>query len=183
MLQGQSPGLSSRGTCSVSKPKERFSVKRVSDYEKFDQAIGTKFLLSTKGFRVPNPEKVPINRIMLVCQGSNGTDVKYSDSDGFGCPGIMGLWDLHSSDALNRAKLTMSSRYVDANFCPMCSFWATNNETLNNHVHKHYNMGLLCRKDGFMKASVGAMKQHMETEHGFESKQATKKNKEPVGKS
>ena len=49
--------------------------------------------------------------------------------------------DLHSSDALSWAKMQLASGRVDANFCPMCLFWSTNNETLNNHVHKHYKMG------------------------------------------
>ena len=72
-----------------------------------------------------------IECIMLVCQCENGDDVAYGDSDGFGCPGMMGLWDLHSSDALKWAKMQLSSSKVDANFCPLCMFWSTNNETLN----------------------------------------------------
>ena len=107
---------------------------------------------------------------MLVCQRENGVNMKYSDSNGFGCPGTMGLWDLHSSDALNRAKMQLPSSSVDMNFWPCCTFWSTNNETLNNHVCKHYEMGLTCQADGFMTASVAAMKVHMETEHGYEGK-------------
>ena len=113
-----------------------------------------------------------IKRVMLMCQRENGVNVKYSDSDGFGRPGTMGLWDLHSSDALNRAKMQLPSGSVDANFCPCCAFFSTNNETLNNHVRKHYGMGLTCRADGFTMASVAAMKAHMESEHGYEGKRA-----------
>ena len=87
----------------------------------------------------------------------------YGNLDGFGCPGMMDLWDLHSSDALSRAKMQLVSSRVDANFCPMCLFWSTNNETLNNHVRKHYKMGLTCHADGFTMASVAAMKAHMES--------------------
>ena len=118
---------------------------------------------------------------MLVCQHKNGVNVKYSDSDGFGRPGTMGLWDLHSSDTLNQAKMQLPSRSVDANFCPCCAFWSTNNETLNNHVRKHYKMGLTCWADRFMMASVAAMKAHMETEHGYEGKRAGAVKK-PKGK-
>ena len=107
---------------------------------------------------------------MLVCQCENGVNVKYSDSDGFGCPGTMGLWDLHSNDALNRAKMQLPSGSIDANFCPCCAFYLTNNETLNNHVRKHYRMGLTCRSDRFTTASMAAMKAHMEMEHGYEGK-------------
>ena len=122
-----------------------------------------------------------IKRVMLVCQCKNGINVKYSDSDGFGHPGTMGLWDLHSSEALNRAKMQLPSGSVDANFCPCCVFFLTNNETLNNHVRKHYGMGLTCQADGFTTASVAAMKVHMESEHGYEGKHAGAVKK-PKGK-
>ena len=130
------------------------------------------FKKGPRGSRAPDTTKVPIKRVMLMCQRENGVNVKYSDSDRFGCPGTMGLWDLHSSDALNQAKMQLPSGSIDANFCPCCTFYSTNNETLNNHVRKHYGMGLTCRSDGFMTASVAAMKMHMETEHGYEGKRA-----------
>ena len=107
--------------------------------------------------------------------------MRYSDPDGFGHPGMMGLWDLHSSDALNRAKMQLSSGRVDTNFCPCCMFWSTNNETLNNHVRKHYGMSLTCQADGFTTASMAAMKMHMELEHGYEGKH-TSVVKKPKGK-
>ena len=109
---------------------------------------------------------------MLVCQCKNGVNVAYSDPDGFGCPGTMGLWDLYSNDALSWAKMQLSSGRVDANYCPLCAFWSLNNEILNNHVRKHYKMGLTCRADGFTMASMAAMKSHMETKHGYEVKRA-----------
>ena len=90
---------------------------------------------------------------------------------------MMGLWDLHSSDALSLAKMQLQSGKVDANFCPLCVFWSTNNETLNNHVSKHYKMGLTCRAHSFMMASVAAMKAHMEAEHGYEGKCAAQAKK------
>ena len=143
---------------------------RGGDTSKFDKKVGTKFKKSVKGSRAPNSVKVTIDWVMLVCQHKNGIDVAYSDPDGFGCPGTMGLWDLHSTDALSRAKMQLPSSRVDANFCPLCTFWSTNNETLNNHVCKQYRMGLTCRSDGFMTASVAVMKAHMEMEHGYEGK-------------
>ena len=85
---------------------------------------------------------------------------------------MMGLWDLHSSDALSRAKLQLASGQVVANYCPLCAFWSTNNETLNNHVRKHYKIGLTCQADGFTMASVATMKAHMESAHGYEGKYA-----------
>ena len=151
------------------------------DISWFDKEVDTKFKKGPRGSRVPDTEKVAIKRVMLVCQCENGVNVKYSDSDGFGCPGTMGLWDLHSSNNLNRSKMQLPSGSVDANFYPCCAFWLTNNETLNNHVRKHYRMGLTCQADGFMMASVAAMKAHMESEHGYEGKRAGAVKK-PKGK-
>ena len=128
------------------------------------------FKKGPRGSRAPDTKKVAINRLMLVCQCENSINMRYSDPDGFGRPGTMGLWDLHSSNTLNRVKMQLPSSPVDANFCPCCAFWSTNNETLNNHVRKHYKMGLTCRADGFTTASVAAMKTHMELEHGYEGK-------------
>ena len=144
---------------------------RGSDTSKFDKEVGAKFKKSAKGSRVPDTEKVSIDRIMLVCQRENGVDMAYGDLDGFGHPGTMGLWDLHSSDTLSQAKMQLASGQVDANFCPLCAFWSTNNdETLNNHVRKHYKMGLTCRSDCFTMASMAPMKAHMEAAHGYEGK-------------
>ena len=150
------------------------------DVSQFDKEVESMFKKGPRGSRAPDATKVPVRRMMLVCQCKNGVNVKYSNSDGFGRPGTMGLWDLHSSDALNRAKMQLPSGPLDANFCPCCAFYSTNNETLNNHVCKHYGMGLTCCSDGFTMASMAAMKGHMETNHGYEGKRAAavKKPKE-----
>ena len=71
------------------------------DTSKFDREVGATFKKSAKGSQVPDTEKVAIDRIMLMCQRENGVDMAYGDPDGFGHPGMMGLWDLHSSDALS----------------------------------------------------------------------------------
>ena len=137
------------------------------DTSKFNKEVDTKFKKSAKGSRAPDSAKVTKDRVMLVCQHEN---VAYSDPDGFGHPGTMDLWDLHSTDALSWAKMQLPSDQVDANFCPLCAFWSTNNETLNNHVRKHYRMGLTCHADGYTMASVAAMKAHMGMEHKYEGK-------------
>ena len=146
---------------------------KAGDTSKFDREVGATFKKSAKGSWVPDTEKVAIDRIMLMCQCKNGINVAYGDPDGFGCPGMMGLWDLHSSNALSWVKMLLVSGRVDANFCPMCAFWSTKNETLNNHVRKHYKMGLTCHSDSFTMASVATMKTHMEAEHGYEGKRST----------
>ena len=155
--------------------------RKGGDVSRFDKEVDTKFKKGPRGSLVPDTEKVAIKQVMLVCQCKNGINMKYSDSDGFWRPGTMGLWDLHSSDALNRAKMQLPSGSVDANFCPCCTFWSTNNETLNNHVRKNYGMDLTCRVDGFTMASVAAMKAHMESEHRYEGKHVSAVKK-PKGK-
>ena len=77
------------------------------DTSKFNKEVGTNFKKGAKGFRAPDPEKVPIEQVMLVCQCENGVDIAYSDADGFGRPGTMGLWDLHSMNALSRAEMLL----------------------------------------------------------------------------
>ena len=79
------------------------------DTSKFDKEVGATFKKSAKGSRVPDTEKVAIDQIMLICQQENGVDVAYGNPDGFGCPGMMGLRDLHSSDTLSRAKMQLVS--------------------------------------------------------------------------
>ena len=75
------------------------------DISHFDKEVESMFKKGPQGSWAPDATMVPIRWVMLVCQHENGINVKYSDSDGFGCPGTMGLWDLHSSDALSRAKI------------------------------------------------------------------------------
>ena len=156
-------------------------TQKGSDISRFYKEVESMFKKGPQGSQAPDITKVPIKRVMLLCQRENGVNVKYSDSNRFGCPGTMGLWDLHSSDALNRAKMQLPSGSIDANFCPCCTFYSTNNETLNNYVCKHYGMGLTCWSDGFTMASVATMKGHMETEHGYEGK-CTSAVKKPKGK-
>ena len=151
------------------------------DISRFDKEVETMFKKGPRGSQAPDATKVPIKWVMLMCQCENGVNVKYSNSDGFGRPGTMGLWDLHSSDALSQAKMQLPSGSIDANFCPCCVFYSTNNETLNNHVPKHYGMGLTCWSDRFTTASVAAMKAHMETMHRYEGKHAGAVKK-PKGK-
>ena len=152
-----------------------------SDIAKFDREVGTNFKKGAKGSWAPNSEKVPIDRVMLVCQQENGVDMAYSDPDGFGRLVTMGLWDLHSTNALSRAKMQLSSGHVDANFCPLCALWSTNNETLNNHVRKHCHMGLTCCANGFMTASMAAMKALMETDHRYKGKHGQAKKAKGKG--
>ena len=89
------------------------------DISRFDKEVDTKFKKGPRGSRAPDTKKVAIKQVMLVCQRENGVNVKYSNSDGFGRPGTMGLWDLHSSNALNRVKMQLPSGSVDCELLPV----------------------------------------------------------------
>ena len=39
--------------------------------------------------------------------------------------------------------------------------------SLNNHVRKHYNMGLCCPEDGFVMGSADSMRRHLSDKHGY----------------
>ena len=160
-----------KGVFSVALYHEVLCLKG-GDMTKFDKEVGAKFKKSAKGSRVPDNKKVAIDQLMLVCQRPNSIDVAYADKDGFGHPSMMEFWDLHSNNAMSQVKLQLKSGLVNTNFCAMCTFWSTNNETLNNDIQKHYNMGLTCHADGYRTASISAMKLHMEQDHRYEGKRA-----------
>ena len=61
------------------------------------------------------------------------------------------------------------------NVCPMCRFWNTNDVTLNNHVRKHYNMGLCCPEDGFVCGSASKMRRHLEDKHDYKMRSSKDK--------
>ena len=84
---------------------------------KFNREVGAAFKKLAKGSQVPDTEKVAIDQIMLMCRCENGVNVAYGNPDSFGHPGMMGLWDLHSSNALSQVKMQLASGRVDANFC------------------------------------------------------------------
>ena len=112
-----------------------------------------------------------IERVMMVYRRPNGVIVKDDDKDGFGHTCLLGLWGLHSERALIRCTHNTADgwgdKVVGVNVCPMCRFWNTNDTTLNNHVRKHYNMGLCCPEDGFVTGSALKMRSHLGDKHGY----------------
>ena len=65
--------------------------RKGGDVSWFDKEVDTKFKKGPRGSWVPDTKKVAIKWVMLMCQRENGINVKYSDSNGFGRPGTMGL--------------------------------------------------------------------------------------------
>ena len=92
---------------------------RDGDTSKFDREVEATFKKLAKGSRAPDADKVSMDRIMLVCQCENCIDMAYGDSEGFGHPGMMGLWDLHSREAMSRAKMQLHEWESRREFLPL----------------------------------------------------------------
>ena len=106
----------------------------------------------------------------MVYRRPNGVLVKDDDKDGLGRTCLLGLWGLHSEWALTRCthdSADRRSKVIGMNVCPICRFWNTNDVTLNNHVRKHYNMGLCFPEDGFVSGSAGQMRKHLRKKHAY----------------
>ena len=118
--------------------------KGVKDFTWYDDGWKAP-LPCTLSSRFPNRTNTSMKRVMMVYQRPNGVVVKDDDKDGFRRTSLLGLWGLHSERALARCThygVDGRSRVVGVNVCPICRFWNTNDVTLNNHVRKHYNMGM-----------------------------------------
>ena len=121
---------------------------------------------------------------MVVVAHLNGQNITDDNPDGFGHTCLSGLWGLHTERALQRHRKSCADgvNKVLVGFCPHCKFWATTDEALNNHIWKHYQMGMSCYHDGYTTGSVKFMKSHMKTEHDIIMKSATEKQKSKVAK-
>ena len=149
--------------------KEHLKKQGVKDFREYDNSWKIPFPRTQSG-RFPDGAYTMINRVMMVYRRPNGAVVKDDDKDGFGCMCLMGLWGLHTEGALVRCTHFLAdghSKISGVNVCPVCRFWNTNDVSLNNHVRKHYNMGLCCPEDGFVCASAKKMRNHLEEEHEY----------------
>ena len=162
-------GITSRVVFDHAGGKEYLKKKGVKDFKAYDD--GWKIPLPrTMSGRFPDGANTAIDRIMMVYRRPNGAVVKDDDKDGFGRTCLMGLWGLHTEGALVRCTHFLAdghSKISGVNVCPFCRFWNTNDVSLNNHVRKHYNMGLCCPEDGFISGSAKKMRTHLEGEHDY----------------
>ena len=179
-------GITSRVVFDQASGKEYLKQKGVKDFKLYDN--GWKIPLPrTMSGRFPDGTNTAIDRIMMVYRRPNGVVIKDDDKDGFGRTCLMGLWGLHTEGALVRCTHFLAdghTKITGVNVCPVCRFWNTNDVSLNNHVRKHYNMGLCCPEDGFICGSAKKMRSHLEEEHDYKmrsgkdkrtAKQSTKK--------
>ena len=158
-----SQGITSHVVFEYENGKEYLKKQGVKDFREYDNGWKIPFPRTMSG-RFPDKANTTIDRVMMVYRRPNGAIVKDDDKDGFGRTCLMGLWGLHTEGALMRCTHFLAD---GVNVCPVCRFWNTNDVTLNNHVRKHYNMGLCCPEDGFVSASAKKMRNHLEEEHDY----------------
>ena len=166
--------------------KEYLATQGVSDFRAYDNGWKIPFPRTQSG-RFPDKSNVTIDRVMMVYRRPNRAVVRDDDQDGFGHTCLMGLWGLHAEAALTRCTHFLAdgrSKISGVNVCPLCLFWNTNDVTLNNHVQKHYGMGLCCPEDGYVSASAKKMRTHLEEEHDYKMRSGKDKRagKQPVKK-
>ena len=166
--------------------REYLKRKGVKDFKLYDNSWKIPLPRTVSG-RFPDGTSTVIEKVMMVYRRPNGVVVRDDDKDGFGRTCLMGLWGLHTEGALIRCSHNGTdgkSKTIGVNVCHMCRFWNTNDVTLNNHIWKHYNMGLCCPEDGFVCCSVSKMRRHLEDKHNYKmhsgkdkqaAKQAAKK--------
>ena len=162
-------GITSHVVFEYEPGKEYLKKRGVSDFSEYDDGWKISFPRTTTG-RFPDKSNVAIDRVMMVYRRPNGAVVRDDDKDGFGRTCLMGLWGLHAEGALMRCTHFLAEghgKISGVNVCPVCRFWNTNDITLNNHVRKHYNMGLCCPEDGFVSASAKKMRTHLDEEHDY----------------
>ena len=163
-------GITSRVVFDQEGGRQYLEQKGVKDLTLYDN--GWKIVLPrTVSGRFPDRTNTAIERVMMVYRRPNGVIVRDDDKDGFGRTCLLGLWGLHSERALIRCTHNTADGWGNkvhgVNVCPMCRFWNTNDVSLNNHVRKHYNMGLCCPEDGYVTGSAWKMHKHLENKHNY----------------
>ena len=162
-------GVTSRVVFDQEGGRQYLKQKGVKDLTLYENGWKIPLLHTTSG-RFHDGTNMAIERVMMVYRRPNGIVVKDDDKDGFGCTCLLGLWGLHSERALTRCTHNSTDGWYKVhgvNVCPVCRFWNTNDVTLNNHVQKHYNMGLCCPEDGYVSGSAQQMRTHLSDKHDY----------------
>ena len=162
--------------------KEYLKGQGVKSFTRYNDGWKIPLPRTTTG-RFPDRANTAIEKVMLVYKRPNGVVVRDDDADGFGCTCLMGLWGLHSERALTRCTHNSADgRYKlqSVNVCPLCKYWNTNDISLNNHIRKHYNMGLCCPEDGFVSGSAELMRNHLREEHDYRMRSGKEKQADRV---
>ena len=175
-------GITSRVVFGKAEGKEYLKGQGVKSFTHYSDGWKTPLPRTTTG-RFPDRANTAIEKVMLVYKRPNGAVVRDDDADGFGRTCLMGLWGLHSERALTRCTHNSADgRYKlqSVNVCPLCKYWNTNDISLNNHIRKHYNMGLCCPEDGFVSGSAELMRNHLREEHDYRMRSGKEKQADRV---
>ena len=175
-------GITSRVVFGKAEGKEYLKGQGVKNFGRYNDGWKTPLPRTTTG-RFPDRANTAIEKVMLVYRRPNGAVVRDDDADGFGRTCLMGLWGLHSERAFTRCTHNSSMwRYKlqSVNVCPLCKYWNTNDISLNNHIRKHYNMGLCCPEDGFVSGSAELMRNHLRKEHDYRMRSGKEKQADRV---
>ena len=78
---------------------------------------------------------------------------------------MMGLVTLHKYVAIYHRQVNN----ISGCYCPFCNYVGADHIAINNHIHSHWHLGLLCSYPGCFQARVEAntMLAHMLDEHGM----------------
>ena len=175
-------GITSRVVFGKADGKEYLKGQGVKSFSHYNDGWKTPLPRTTTG-QFPDRANTAIEKVMLVYKRPNGAVVHDDDADGFGRTCLMGLWGLHSERALTRCTHNSADRRYklqSVNVCPLCKYWNTNDVSLNNHIRKHYNMGLCCPEDGFVSGSAELMRSHLREEHDYRMRSGKEKQADKV---
>ena len=175
-------GITSHVVFGKAEGKEYLKGQGVKNFSRYNDGWKTPLPRTNTG-RFPDRANTTIERVMLVYRRPNGAVVRDDDADGFGRTCLMGLWGLHSERALTRCTHNSADggyKVQSVNVCPLCKYWNTNDVSLNNHIRKHYNMGLCCPEDGFVSGSAELMRIHLRDEHEYRMRSGKEKQADRV---
>ena len=124
----------------------------VTEHTQYQAALKT---LATQSMRVPfpNPSKVPgtqdilITRLAFAMVNESGQYSNCLTGEEYQCE-MMGLVTLHKLVAI----YCWQVNNVSGCYCPFCSYVGVHHIAINNHIHSHWRLGLLCSFPGCFQA-------------------------------
>ena len=153
----------------VIKHLEECTQYSVAERAQYQVALKT---LATQSMHVPfqKPSRVPSAQDILITRlafGMVNESGWYSDCltrDEYHRK-MIGLVTLHKWAAIYCQQVNNASGC----YCPFCNYVGAYHMPLNNHIHSHWHLGLLCSYPGCFQAQVEAeaMLTHMLDEHGM----------------
>ena len=76
-----------------------------------------------------------------------------------------GLIHLHDKDTICRHQY---KNMIVSGKCPICAYCTDNHDSVNNHIHMHWRMGLVCTFCEYVDITMNGMLGHGQAIHGIE---------------